>query len=74
MNTNQKNIRIYCVSQAAEDGQGNVRLIKASTAAQALRHVASGLFNVQVAGALAVADLVSQGVKVEDVTTEPEAV
>lgn len=69
MNTMPKsNVRVYCVTGA--NGESQPRLIKASTAAQALRHVAQGLFNVQAAGSVAVADLMQQGVKVEDVTAE----
>ena len=70
MNTMPKqNIRVYQVSAEGEP----TRLIKASTAAQALRHVAAGLFNVQVAGAVTVAGLMQKGVQVEDVSAEPAA-
>lgn len=55
------NTRIYLVSQDV----GNKYLVDAATPAQALRHVAAGMFDVKVATPHDVARLVADGVKVE---------
>lgn len=60
--------RIYAVE---EDNVGGVtRLVKATNQAQALRHVARDRFDVRVASALEVADLMASGVKVQDATRD----
>jgi hypothetical protein len=55
------NTRIYLVSQDV----GNKYLVDAATPAQALRHVAAGMFDVKVATPHDVARLVADGVAVE---------
>lgn len=64
--------RIYVVSSksniASDKGH---RLVKASTPAQALRHVASGLFDVEVASQDALVKLAGNGTKVEIAGEEP---
>lgn len=64
--------RIYVVSSksniASDKGH---RLVKASTPAQALRHVASGLFDVEVASQDTLYKLAGNGIKVEIAGEEP---
>ena len=62
--------RIYAVSNKAD---GTHRLVRAGNPAQALRHVANGMFGVKVATASVVATLMSAGISLEDVIAEPEA-
>lgn len=53
--------RIYKISNEA----GEKFLVKASSQAQALRHIAGRHYNVSIAKASDVADMMSDGVKVE---------
>lgn len=60
--------RIYTVT-----GPGDkVSLVKAANQSQALRHVARNTFQIEVASAVQVADLMISGVKVEQASTEPQ--
>lgn len=56
--------RIYMVSNKAD---ATHRLVRASNPSQAMRHVASNMFDVKAATANAVAQLMGAGVKLEDV-------
>lgn len=58
--------RIYAVSNKAD---GTHRLVRAGNPAQALRHVANGMFGVRVATASVVATLMSAGIALEDVAS-----
>ena len=49
--------RIYKVT-----GNGRTQLVRASSQAQALRHIASDIFTVEVAKTIEVADLMVKGV------------
>jgi hypothetical protein len=60
--------RIYAVT----NGAGDVRLVRASNRAQAVNHVARATFSAEVATQDALILAVSQGVKVEDATSEAE--
>lgn len=60
--------RIYCVAEADENGAKHY--VKATTQAQALRHVARHRYTVEVATAIEVADAMSGGAKVADATKE----
>lgn len=66
--------RIYVVSSksniASDKGH---RLVKAATPAQALRHVASGLFEVEVASQDALVKLAGSGIQVEVAGEQPGA-
>lgn len=59
--------RIYAV----EDGQAT-RLIRASSQAQALRHVARDTFVVTTVSALETAELMGKGIKLEVAGAETE--
>lgn len=67
------NTRIYVVSSksniASDKGH---RLVKASNPSQALRFVAEGLFDVEVASQDALVDLAGKGIKVEVAGAEPQ--
>lgn len=62
------NERIYTVTGPGE----SVRLVKATNQAQAIRHVARNTFQVEVASAVQVADLMIAGTKVEQSSIEPQ--
>lgn len=59
--------RIYVVSSKSNiaSDRGN-RLVRASNPSQALRHVAEGLFDVEVASQDQLVDLAGKGIKVEN--------
>lgn len=59
--------RIYKVTNS-----GTVYLVQAMSQAQALRHVAGKTFNVEVAKAIDVAQLMSKGVTLETASSVPE--
>ena len=61
--------RIYEV----RDASGAPFLVKASSQAQALRHIAGRHYKVSVAKATDVAELMMSGVKVEDAKSEGDA-
>ena len=50
-----------------------VRLVRASSQAQAIRHVAEGLITADIAGQEALVKLLGNGVKVEDAGEETAA-
>jgi hypothetical protein len=54
--------RIYAVTSKTD---GKSRLVEAATPAQAMRHVAHDLFDVQPANARKVAELMTSGVTLE---------
>lgn len=62
------NERIYTVTGPGE----KVSLVKAANQAQAIRHVARNTFQIEVASAVQVADLIVAGVKVENASAEPQ--
>lgn len=62
--------RIYVVSSKSNTAAD--RLVKAATPAQALRHVASGLFEVEVASQDALVKLAGSGIQVEVAGAEPK--
>ena len=59
--------RIYKVA-----GAGSVYLVQASSQAQALRHIAGKLYQIDVAKAIDVAAMMGQGASVEVAATIPE--
>lgn len=59
--------RIYKVA-----GAGNVYLVQASSQAQALRHIAGKLYQIDVAKAIDVAAMMGQGASVEVAATISE--
>ena len=59
--------RIYKVT-----GNGQVYLVQASSQAQALRHIAGKLYQIDVAKAIDVAAMMGQGASVEVAATIPE--
>lgn len=61
--------RIYVVTNRGDDTQ---RLVRATTPAQAIRHVVRGTFGVAVAAQDTPVDLLQSGVTVEDAASEPE--
>ena len=63
------NTRIYVVGGTAIE---TPRLVKASTQAQALNHVVSSLFKVEVASQDQLVDLAGRGVKVEAAGANPQ--
>jgi hypothetical protein len=62
--------RIYKVAGAGVDN--NVYLVQASSQAQALRHIAGKLYQIDVAKAIDVAAMMGQGASVEVAATIPE--
>lgn len=62
------NSRIYIVT----DGELK-HLVEAATQAQALRHVVKSVFQVKVATAKEVADLIKKGASVQTASSEVEA-
>lgn len=60
--------RIYIVQSA----NGDQTLVKATTQAQALRHVARNAFTVRAAAAIEVADMMANGKQFEDATKESD--
>ncbi len=62
--------RIYSV----KDKTGEEHLVEATSQAQAIRHVARGMFQIEVATAKEVATAMKAGAVVEDATQEPVAV
>jgi hypothetical protein len=65
---NTKGAKLYVVSQP----DGEKRLIKATSKAQALRHATLGYFSAQLATAMQVAILLESGGTVEDATLTVE--
>lgn len=65
MSTTQQ--RIY---EVKDKETGKVSLVKATTQAQSLRFAARDKFAVEVASAIRVAELMADGAKVQDATTE----
>ena len=61
--------RIYEV----RDASGAPFLVKASSQAQALRHIAGRYYSVRIAKTTEVVDLMSKGTKVEDAKSEGDA-
>ncbi len=61
-------MRVYVVSNGLE-----ARLVRAPNRARALGHVARATLNVELATQEALIHLLTEGVSVEDVGTEPEA-
>lgn len=61
--------RIYVVMNDA----GDPFLVKASSQAQALRHIAGRYYSVRIAKTTEVVDLMSKGTKVEDAKSEGDA-
>lgn len=60
--------RIYAIT----DQNGHTRLVRATTTAQGLRHVAKDEYSVKVATQDELVALVSDGVKVEESTASKE--
>jgi hypothetical protein len=60
--------RIYIVSDNDTTG---ARLVKATSQAQAIRHVAESRYNVEVASAMDVADMMVSGITVENASAKP---
>ncbi len=52
----------------------SVRLVRATNASQAIRHVAEGMITAEVASQEALVRLIGQGTKVEDAGEEAEPV
>lgn len=61
---------LYAVRNKAS---GNIRLVDADNQAQALRHVAGDEYAVTIPKSREVAQLVADGVKVEDYGEQPDA-
>jgi hypothetical protein len=65
--------RIYVVSdKAGTTDKPQHRLIEAVNPSQALRHVAEGLFDVEVASQKALVRLAGEGIKVEEASAKPQ--
>lgn len=62
--------RIYVVNDTRAN-PSRQRLVRATSRAQALRHVAQDSFAVEVAGQNALVFLLGNGVQVEDAVAEP---
>jgi hypothetical protein len=57
--------RLYCIAEAET---GRIRLVDATSPAQAIRHCTKGRFHVSTPSAKDVAKLMNDGVKVETVS------
>lgn len=59
--------RIYVVASAAPAGDPIQRLVDATSAAQAIRHCAKGIYQASVANTKQVVALMSKGVAIEKI-------